>query len=98
MRYIIYTFVLSMLMLTSSAQKLEWAYAFTNSNIQDMAGSMASNGSEFAVCGTIVNNFSVDLKNHHTDYNAKKCFISRYDKDANIKWVVEQPGGGSNTP
>lgn len=96
MRYIIYTFVLSMLMLTSSAQKLEWAYAFTNSNIQDMAGSMASNGSEFAVCGTIVNNFSVDLKNHHTDYNAKKCFISRYDKNANIKWVVEQPGGGSN--
>ncbi|MBI1306917.1 MAG: T9SS type A sorting domain-containing protein [Bacteroidetes bacterium] len=96
MKRAIFTFLFIALFFAAFSQKLEWAYSFKNANIQDVAGSIASNGEEFAVTGTIVNNFSVDLKNHDDAFKAKKCFIARYDKNANIKWVLEQPGGGTN--
>lgn len=76
-----------------SAQDLDWAYSIKHNTVQNYATAIAANGSHFVIAGAVINNINVDLVNGNPAYNASACFIAKYDVNAGIQWVKEQPGG-----
>lgn len=75
------------------SQELDWAYSIKHSSVQNYAQAISANGSHFVIAGAVINNINVDLVNGNSAYNAPGCFIAKYDVNAGIQWVKEQPGG-----
>lgn len=77
------------------AQQLEWAYSIQDIGVQNNAQSIAANGNNFAICGSVNNAASYDLINQNPAYSGAKCFVAYYNENAEIQWMVPQPTDGT---
>ncbi len=76
------------------SQELDWAYSFKHSSVQNHATSIAANGTHFVIAGGIVNGINADVVNGNGSYTTVASFLAKYDVNAGIQWVIEQPVGG----